>query len=721
MSPSRLHLVPTIGLAAFGLLSAIPAQAQAPVLQGAPAATQDPVAVPEVSVTGAGSASPYRRAEEAPSPRTAIPIAEAPQTITVVPQEVIQERNATSLREALRNVTGISLAAGEGGFSGDNLTLRGFSARGDFFIDGIRDLGQYTRDTFFLDHVEVLKGPSATQFGRGSTGGVINQATRQPLDRNTGSLSISGYAPRGVRSVGDVNLRAGEMAARMSFMGSKIEAADRGGRVEQQRWGVAPSVTFGIGRPTQLTLSYIHQEEDNVPDYGVPFINGRPARVPRGTWYGLAGVDREHTLTDILTARLTHDFGDGIRLTNTSRYGSWSREVNATAPRLLGTVGANPNLGSLSVRREPQIRSGYDSLLLNQTELTATASTGPLRHNLLAGFEFSRESSEAVRLSQVGRPNASLINPDPLQGGNLITSLNSDVRTVADTYALYATDQIKIGEMFEVVLGGRFDSFDADYVNRGTNQTFGRLDQRGTYRVAGVFKPIPTLRTYISHGTSFNPSAESLTLAANNAQLPPETARSYEAGVQWEVLDNVRLTGAIFRTTKTNARTEDPANSTLQVLDGDVRVDGIEVGFTGRILPGWNILAGYTYLQSEIRKSTNRAEVGKEFANVPPHSFSLWTTYDLPRIRGVEGIQVGGGVQYVDRRYANTVNTNLVPSFTRYDAALAYEPRDGALRGLRFQVNALNLTNTRAYETVYTAHTVEAPGRTFVLTTSARF
>jgi catecholate siderophore receptor len=708
-----MPLVPTLGFASLGLLSAGTARAQAP----------DPVAVPEVSVTGQSSASPYRRAEEQTTPRSPIPIAEAPQTITVIPGEVIQERNATSVREALRNVTGISLAAGEGGFSGDNLTLRGFSARGDFFIDGIRDLGQYTRDTFFLDHIEVLKGPSAAQFGRGSTGGVINQTSRLPLDYTTGELSISGYAPGGVRSVGNVNVRAGDVAARMIAMGSRIESADRGrdGEVHQSRWGIAPSITYGVGKPTQFTLSYVHQEETNIPDFGVPFVNGRPAPVGRGTWYGLRDLDEEHTLTDIVTARLAHDFGNGIRLSNTTRYGSWSREVSATAPRAIGAIGPNTNLNDVNINRQAQVRNGYDSLWLNQTEVTANVNTGFIRHALLAGFEISRESSEVVRFSQTGRPTARFFSPDSLQTGNYVTTPNSDVRTVADTYAFYATDQIKIGEMFEVVAGIRYDNFDADYVNRTARQRFGRTDSEFSYRGALVFKPIPTLRTYVSFGTSFNPSAESLTLAANNAQLPPETARSYEAGLQWEVFDHTRLTAALFRTTKTNARTEDPANSTLQVLDGDVRVDGFEVGITGRIMEGWNILAGYTFLDSEIRKSTNPNEVGKEFANVPPHSFSLWTTYDLPRIGGVEGIQIGGGVQYVDRRFGNTSNTNRVPSFTRYDAAVAYEPTEGALKGLRLQVNALNLGNTRAFETVYTGHVVEAPGRTFVFTASARF
>ncbi|MFT8245633.1 TonB-dependent receptor [Roseomonas sp. BN140053] len=719
--PRHANLLPTIGLAGAGFLSALalPAAAQAP--------TDETVALPEVSVQGQAPA-PYRPDLRQNAPRSPVPIAETPQTINVVPQEVIQQRNATTVREALRNVTGISLAAGEGGFSGDNLTLRGFSARGDFFIDGIRDLGQYTRDTFFLENVEVLKGPSAVQFGRGSTGGAINQTSRLPLAQTTGTLSISGYNPGGVRSVGDVNIRAGDVAARLVAMGSSIDAADRG-PVRQQRWGVAPSITLGMEGPTQFTLAWVHQEENNIPDFGVPYIDGRPARVPRSTYYGLRDLDRERTLTDVVTARLTHQFDNGIRLTNTSRYGGYYRDLSATAPRILATTpavtGTTP-LERVQVRREPQVREGYDSLLVNQTEVTANVRTGFVQHAILAGFEIARESSELTRFTQTGRPNSPLLNPDDWASGRYTTTPNSDVKTVANTYSFYAIDQARLGQYFEVLLGARWDSFDADYRNRTiprpTGQTqFSRTDEKFTWRGSLIFKPTESLRTYFSYGTSFNPSAESLTLAANNAQLAPETARSYEIGAQWELLDGVRLNTALFRTVKTNARTSDLTNQTLQVLDGDVRVQGIEVSITGRILPGWNVLAGYTYLDSEIRSSGNRAEIGKEFANVAPHTATLWTTYDLPPIAGVTGVQIGGGVQHISRRFGNTTNTVRAPSFTRYDAALAWEPTDGPLQGLRFQANAINLGNTRAFETVYTGHVVESPGRTFVLSTSARF
>ncbi len=710
-------LEPTLGVAMLGLLAAAPA-----------ALAQDtPLALPELDVS-TQAPSPYRR-DAQPVVRLPTTVAETPQSITVVPQEVIEQRAANSVREALRNVSGIALSAGEGGFTGDALTLRGFSARGDFFIDGIRDLGQYTRDPFFMSSIEVLKGPSSVGFGRGSTGGVINQTSRTPQARNFGEVNLSGYSSGGMRATSDVNLHAGNVAFRMQAMGSHIDAARRDG-VSQSRWGVAPSITWGLGGPTRATLSWLHQEEENIPDYGVPFRNGRPLAVPLNTFYGIRGLDRETAVTDIVTLRLEHDVSADLTLRNTTRYGAWSRSVNATAPRLANVTATGRPFSALTtpleetlVRREPQVRNGYDNLLVNQTEAVWRPVTGPLRHNILAGFEVGRESSEAVRFAfnaaANGRPNAAALNPDAFASLPVNSGLGSDIKTTASTFGVYALDQIKIGEQWEVLLGGRWDSFDADYVNRAgagaANRRFARLDEAFSWRTALVFKPWESVRTYASWGTSFNPSAESLTLAANNAGLPPETNESFEVGASWEVRDGLRLSGALFQIEKTNARTSDPAGN-LVTLDGTARVRGVEVGVTGRILPNWNIIASFTHIDSEITRSSNPAERGRDFINAPPNTANLWTTYDLPM-----GFQIGGGLSYVDHRYGNTTNTNRVPAYTRYDLAAAWQPTEGALRGVRFQVNALNVTDAKTYETVYTAHAVPGTGRTVVFSVGARF
>lgn len=697
---------PTIGLAGISLVTALGGVA---VAQEAATDAQ----LPELSVQGAAP-SPYR-ADATRIPRAPYTAAEMPQTVTVVPRAVIEERGATTVRDALRNVTGISLAAGEGGFSGDNLTLRGFSARGDFFIDGIRDFGQYTRDSFFLESVDVLKGPSSIIFGRGSTGGAINQTTRLPLPTSAGEAWISGYSSGGIRSTMDVNLRSGTVATRFVAMGTHIDAAQRD-QVYNERWGIFPSITFGMGTDTTITLSYLHQEEWNRPDYGVPYYRGLPLRVPVNTWYGLTQTDREHTVTDVFTARLEHRFNDQVQVRNTLRVAGYARSISATAPRIAAASVVGGITDSSLVNRQPQVREGYDSAIVNQTEISANFRTWGIRHDVMAGVEVGREISQLTRFAQTGRPQANLLNPDPNDTGIITTTETSNIRTAANTIAIYAMDRIRIGERLEFLIGGRYDHFQADQENRTTGRNFGRTDAAFTWRGALVYRPAPGIRTYLAAGTSFNPSAESLTLAANNAQLPPEYATSYELGGSWEVFDGLRLAGSIFRIEKRNARTSDPANDTLQVLDGVVRVDGFEISATGRITPEWNILVGYTRLNSEIIRSNIAAEVGKEFANVAPNTVALWSTYNLPR-----GFQIGGGLSYVDRRFGNTTNTVRVPAYTRFDAALAWTPPEGPLRNVRFQLNALNLGDARTYETVYTGHAVPGTGRTLVASVAVRF
>ncbi|WP_082012653.1 TonB-dependent siderophore receptor [Belnapia sp. F-4-1] len=701
------RLQPSLGLAGMGLLAAGPTA----MAQDAPPAGA--VALPEMNVQGANP--PRYRADDTPVVRMPTSVREAPQSITVVPRELIEERGATTLREALRNVTGISLAAGEGGFSGDNLTLRGFSARNDFFIDGIRDSAQYTRDPFFLDSVEVLKGPSSVMFGRGSTGGAINLSTRMPQQRNFGELTLTGFSPFGLRATSDIGMYSGTVGVRLNAMATRQDIARRD-HVTNERWGVAPSVTWGLGTNTQVSLHFLHQSEDNVPDFGIPIVRGRPAPVSYSTFYGLAGVDRERTETNVMTLTAQHRFADGVSLRNTFRYGNYDRDLNATAPRLITAITPTTNLANVLVNRQPQVRRGTDTILQNQTELRATANTGPLRHQIVAGLELGRETSQLTRFTSNNRPAATLFNPNFYQAFDQTLSVNTDADTTAYTLGLFASDQIRIGEYFEVLVGGRYDRFDARFNSlagaTGATTRFDRVDDMFSWRGALVFKPTSTVRTYFSAGTSFNPSAEALTLAPNTASLAPEKNRSFEVGASWDITPDLAIRGAVFRIEKTNARTPDPANGTLNVLAGEQRSDGFEISAAGRITRNWNVIAGYTYIDSQITRSNTAAEVGKELLNTPRNTATLWTSYDLPY-----GVQLGGGLSYIDKRYGNNANTVIAPAYVRYDAAIAWAITDQ----LGIRVNALNLTDKRFYEGVYAGNITPGAGRTIIASLTARY
>ncbi len=645
--------------------------------------------------------------KNASSPKFTQPLRDTPQTVTVIPQEVMQERAATSLRDVLRNVTGISLAAGEGGTpNGDNLTLRGFNARTDIFVDNMRDIGGYFRDPFNMEQVEVFKGPSSAQTGRGSTGGSINLVSKAPTLKAAQSASLGFGTDNTKRVTADVNQPIPGLqgaALRLNLMAHDADVAGRD-IAENSRWAIAPSLAFGLGTPTRVTLSYLHQTEDNLPDYGHPYVNGRPAPVDRENFYGLKNLDYEDVMVDMLTAKVEHDFNDSLTLRNQLRYGHYDRDS-------IATPAATPNLLTNTVTRNPKSRDSIDTLLLNQLDVTAKFATGAVNHTLVSGMEIGQETSENTAKTFAAVPGTSLLNPNPYQPFTGTITRGATTDTEANTLALYAIDTIALNKQWDITGGLRWDRFDAD-TSLTTGQNFSNVDNMLSWKGAVTYKPRENGSVYLAYGTSFNPSAETLALSASNANLEPEESRSYELGTKWDLLDKrLAVTGAVFRTEKTNGRTSESSTS-ITVLEGEQKVDGFEIGATGQITKAWQVFAGYTFLDSKIESSRNPAEIGKEVANVPPHTFSLWTTYELPI-----NVQIGGGTQYVGSRYGNNTNATEAPSYWRFDAMAAYHVTEN----VDVQLNIFNLADEYYYESVHGSHVVPGAGRTAMLTTSVKF
>ena len=282
-------------------------------------------------------------------------IKNTPQSIDVIPLEVLQQQGVASLADALKNVPGITLNAGEGGAHGDTVNLRGFSASDDFFLDGQRDTGTYFRDTFNTQAIEIYEGPASTLFGRGSTGGVINLISKTPQLHPIDELRVSASDAPGYRATADVNTVLSDNAAfRVNLMGNDSHVTDRD-YVRTRRWGIAPSVAYGLGTDTTLTLGFFNEEEDSIPDYGVPFVFGAPAPVSRKTYYGLPQNDVTRTSTNVVTGKLEHDFGDGLTLVDTFRYGNYWFDYRVTAPQF-GTPCHAPT--HAAVRRQTSAATG---------------------------------------------------------------------------------------------------------------------------------------------------------------------------------------------------------------------------------------------------------------------------------------------------------------------------------------------------------------------------
>jgi catecholate siderophore receptor len=701
---------PTVGM---GLaLAATSAWAQTPAAE--PKDGKD-VSLPGVDVRGERD---QYKIEEPSLYKLPDPIKDTPQSITVLPEQVLEQRSLFTLREALRTVPGIALAAGEGGGrQGDNLTLRGFSAGTDIFIDGVRDLGQYARDTFNLESIEVLKGPSAVLFGRGSTGGIINQVSKSPkltpFYELTGTV---GSGPQGRVAV-DVNQPFGPSAAlRLNLMGFKGETPGRD-YIEQERLGVAPSFGIGLNGPTRFIASYYYLADDNMPDYGLPYVFGKPPDVDRENFYGQPDRDYEHDDVHIGTLRFEHDFSENLRLRNTLRLALIKRGSIVSPPRIVGAPAPGTPLSQILVSRGGVQRDQTDTSITNTTDLVFKFNTWRLKHTLVAGVEAGHEASDVTRWGFTGVPNTPLDDPNNFPStAAVVRAKNFNGSSSATSLGVFAVDEVALTEQWKIMGGLRYDLFDADFRNRFTAQHFSRTDEAVSPRAALVFLPTTMQTYYFSYGTSFNPSAEALTLALNNAGTEPEKNESFELGAKFDLLNGaLGLRGAVFQTNKTNARTNDPVLG-VQVTDGRQRVRGFEVELVGRILRGWNVFLGYAYLDSRVIESndfqTGIPVEGKRIANVPEHSASLWTTYDI-----TNQWQVGGGATFVDTRYANNNNTNEAPAYVTADVSIAYRP----IKPLELRFNVLNISDETYFATTHPAHVIPGASRTFLLTGTWRF
>ncbi|HEY6457524.1 MAG TPA: TonB-dependent siderophore receptor [Steroidobacteraceae bacterium] len=645
-----------------------------------------------------------------------------PQSVTVINSELITGQAATRLEDALRNVPGITLNAGEGAARGDTVNIRGFSAFNDFFIDGIRDAAVYTRDIFDADSVEVLEGPSAVLFGRGSTGGAINQVTKAPLLTGLESLNSMVGTNDLFRTTGDFNFPFGTAAAfRMNVMGESSTMAGSS-FAKNRRWGIAPALGFGIGEQDSLTFTYLHQHEDNVPDNGIPFIAGSPAPVARDSDFGLVS-DINTTTADIGTAHYQHDFSANLSISDTLRYAHYQFDYQSVMPNFGTTAptAASP-LASILVGRDRPASSGIQSNLTEQLDLTAHFTTGPLTHALLTGLEVARQTSDLGRYSNpfdtnnLWIPQTPLLDPNPVAPlpGNLPVTSQQD--TTARSESVYITDTIGFNQYFDLLASARYDRFAADYdqltVASGAVLDLNHVDNVGSPRAAFEYKPSAQQTYYLAYGTSFDPSAEALTLTTKTANLGPVKAKSYETGAKQSLLGGgLLLSAALFRTEVDNAQTNDPDNPTLTILNGNQRVDGVQLQASGHLTKNWELFAGYSALDGKTLSSGTAAYVGKELPNVAHNTLNLWTEYYLPH-----GIEIGTGGNWVGPRFADSGETARLPGYVVWNAMASYQLTKNA----SVQLNGLNLFNryyfsAPYYTSVSENHVIPGAGRSATL------
>jgi catecholate siderophore receptor len=752
---SRKHARALPGPALAMLASlALPAIAHA-----GPDVAPDP-AIPSVQVTGA------TQQQASANDKFTAPLLDTPKSVTVVPADVIAQTGATSLTDALRTVPGITIGAAEGGNPvGDNMFIRGYNAQTDTYIDGIRDAGSQSREIFDVEQVEVVKGPNSAYGGRSSAGGGVNLVTKtaQAYDFNHASVGIGSDKYR--RLTGDINRNIGsDSAFRLNLMAHEADVPGRA-IVGGKRWGIAPTVTFGLTGPTRAIVSVYHLTSHEIPDTGIPFNNpvttgtdvakngnGKPFAVDRSTFYGLADRDFRDTKADVATIDLRHQLASGIVLRNVTRYGKSNNDYVWTQPD--DSKGNTVRYGT--VWRRANTRVTETRTATNVTSLSGDLQTAGIKHSYNAGIEFDRETTDrAAYVFTPGTNNpltgtftcptsgadtlyncTTLADPNPYDPWAYTRTVSGALTHVnTKTKSAYAFDTIEFDRQWQLNVGARYDDFQSALNTLATSTTAAvqaDVDSNfWSWQTGLVYKPASNGSIYLAYATSATPPGndggdglDALTVAVQNLQ--PQRSKNVELGTKWDVMPGGRLslTAAVFKSTMNNARVTSPDGTAQNVGRKEVR--GVELGFSGKIASQWSVFGGYTYLDAQIADNgylnvgTTAKPVyvaspynGNRFPTTPKHSASLWTTYAATR-----DVTFGLGLNSMSMIYANVNNNKWAPGYTRVDAMASYALN----QDVSLQLNVQNLTDKFYFDKVSSPHYAGvAPGRSASLSANVKF
>ncbi|MHB8283190.1 MAG: TonB-dependent receptor [Caulobacteraceae bacterium] len=608
-------------------------------------------------------------------------VKDTPQSIQVISQKLMQEQKVTSLEQALRNVPGITVAIGEGGvLNGDQFKIRGQSAEDDVYIDGLKDFGAYVRDSFDDQEVQVLKGPSATAFGRGTTGAAINIVSKTPSLKEAYDVDASAGMGDYYRGQVDIDHKINDTTAvRLVAMGFSTHEVDRND-AKSERIGIAPSIAFGLGTNTQLTVGYFFQHNNDRPDYGVPLaleggsvvsainstgatvneLSGATARpltelgVNRANFYGF---DSDHDITNahMLTARFTQRENNWLSFSNDARAGYYTRDFEATqalcsSPTVSGTAttahcvdylqAGNPNAVVSTAGPSPYTQYTYGFQDIGAGHLDGEVLG--FRNQASVGFDVNYEYNNRLAGVLVPAKPTTISAYDPNNGGSYtdegVTPSNSTAATAARRisigadYAAFFSDQIWLTPQLSIIGALRFDHYIAKYdtVTVGGTIVGEKVDSDLLNpKIAIVYQPTKEQTYYISYAKSATPQGASVADASasvTSAALQPEKNEIFEAGAKYSVFkDRLGFDAAVFQVNKNNALQPDPDDPTLLLANSGQaqRIRGVEFDVTGKITKAWSVNLGYSYLDTRIMSDTSVAQTVNGVAVMIPNTFSI--------------------------------------------------------------------------------------------------
>lgn len=731
VAPRRVHrLRPrAVALAAASLAGSALAQTANPV--PAPTATAGSV-LEEVRVIDF-------RGQQMDSIKYTRDLKDTPRIISVLPSDLLEEQNVTSIKDALRNIPGISLQAGEGNPpGGDQLKIRGFNARDDLNVNGTRDLGNYFRDPFYIDQLEVVKGPNSAFSGRGSAGGTINFVTKKPSLEAFNRAEISVGTDSYFRATADLNRPIDDdSAVRINLMRHQ---SDKPGRdvAEESRYGLYAAYTWGFKGPTQITADFLHTRQDDLPDAGLPLdrtnVLGNGGVLPPGldfdNFYGHLDDYKKVTVNQVGLS-VQHSFGNGLVLRNQTRISQVKNDSITSSPRIVNLTTA---------RGDTKPRDQTDDGFNNQTDLLWSFSTGSVQHDMVTGVEVARYTYENRRRRDTQGPSTSLYNPALRVLGAATPVYDGTVYSFqTEELGIYALDTMKLSDRWELSLGGRWDSVRAEANRRGftgalaaNNTDHVRKDTEFSWSTGLVYKLRPDTSLYAAYGNAYNISGSfdrnQVQLAGGGAteavvgptfNTPPEKVQAIELGAKWDIGSDLDLNMAVFRTETTEGRFPAAVPGAVTIPNVEYHINGFEVLAAGNLSKRWKLYGGYTYLDSKVTAApTNPFAVGQGLGGTPQHTFNLFTTYDV-----TPQWTLGGGLQHVSEQTSGvepsppTGNANRVvriPAYTVADlyATYKFSPKT------QVRLNLFNAFDKRYIQQLAEGggQGIPGPGRQFIVT-----
>ena len=641
----------------------------------------------EVIATGEAEDDDYYVPEASSATRTDAEIRDIPQSIQVIPQEVIKQQQAVRLEELVTNVSGV-ISTGNQDRRSTDISIRGFN-QVPILRDGFRLYSgdfQGQPEVANLESVEILKGPASVLYGEIEPGGLINTVTKKPLAEPYYDLQLQ-FGNRSLfRPSADLSgalTENGNLKYRLNTL-YRTESSFRDYDSSFDRLFIAPTLDWEINDKTDLSFNLKYIKDDDPADFGTVIVNGEPADIPPERITNNPDDTIENTFLNT-GYTLEHRFNQNWKFNNAFRYivndynyGGDNEDILALPFEI------DEETVILTRTFADQERQGDNFTLYNS--INGKFATGKIQHNLLFGIDLSRsESLQQTRFDPVPESFSPLdiFNPvydtsaEPDDDLDTIGLFNDDELNT-NRLGIYVQDKIDLLDNLILLAGLRYDVADQTLDDKLNNIERSQNNDDLTPRIGIVYQPIEPISLYGSYAQSFEPNTEDTTV--DGEFLEPESGEGFEFGVKGEIVPNrLAATVAYFNITKSNVATQDPDNPFSSVATGEQESQGVELDLSGEILPGWNIITSYAYIDAEVTEDNDPAIIGSRLTNIPEHSASLWTTYEIQQ-GSWQGLGFGGGFTFVGERQGGLPNSFSVDSYFLTNAALFYNRKNWQAR-----------------------------------------